>query len=189
MSTSNTIQSQVPVPFHGVFPATSVIGRRNIENLFLLCLSLLPPLFFFSLLRLPAVGRTDGRTAASLKTPKISRSFLLQIFSNLVRKNIENFVQYVEGEPLMVKNMIGAYGNTDIALHGGAMLRECIRYEKLARMTLYDETLWLFFDQVNEDSMRACGLAGGSILSNSPWIFFAYSTLALWGPLCFSMPS
>ncbi len=71
-----------------------------------------------------------------------------QIFSNLVRKNIENFVEYVEGEPLMVKNMIGAYGNTDIALHGGAMLRECIRYENLARMTLYDETLWLFFDQV-----------------------------------------
>lgn len=52
----------------------------------------------------------------------------------------------------MVKNMIGAYGNTDIALHGGAMLRECIRYENLARMTLYDETLWLFFDQVCSDT-------------------------------------
>ena len=77
-----------------------------------------------------------------------------QIFSNLVRKNIENFVEYVEGEPLMVKNMIGAYGNTDIALHGGAMLRECIRYENLARMTLYDETLWLFFDQVKMCTRR-----------------------------------
>eukprot|EP00903_Cladosiphon_okamuranus_P021849 g20086.t1 len=79
--------------------------------------------------------------------PFEARKDVSQIFSNLVRKNIENFVEYVEGEPLMVKNMIGAYGNTDIALHGGAMLRECIRYEKLARMTLYDETLWLFFDQ------------------------------------------
>ncbi|CAM9992667.1 unnamed protein product, partial [Laminaria digitata] len=73
--------------------------------------------------------------------------FFGQIFSNLVRKDIQNFVKYVEGEPLMVKNMIGAYGNTDIALHGGAMLRECIRYKELAEMTLYDETLWLFFDQ------------------------------------------
>ncbi|CAM9271082.1 unnamed protein product, partial [Discosporangium mesarthrocarpum] len=69
-----------------------------------------------------------------------------QIFNNLVRKNTEGFVHYVESEPAMVKNMIGAYGNTDIALHGGAMLRECIRYEALARMTLYDETLWLFFE-------------------------------------------
>ncbi|CAM9411073.1 unnamed protein product, partial [Scytosiphon promiscuus] len=80
--------------------------------------------------------------------PFEARKDVSQIFSNLVRKNIESFVEYVEGEPLMVKNMIGAYGNTDIALHGGAMLRECIRYENLARMTLYDETLWLFFDQV-----------------------------------------
>lgn len=72
-----------------------------------------------------------------------------KIFSNLVRKNIEGFVQYVESKPDMVKNMIGAYGNTDIALHGGAMLRECVRYETLARMTLYDDTLWLFFDQVS----------------------------------------
>ncbi|CBN80051.2 conserved unknown protein (Partial), partial [Ectocarpus siliculosus] len=79
--------------------------------------------------------------------PFEARKDVSQIFSNLVRKNIETFVEYVEGEPLMVKNMIGAYGNTDIALHGGAMLRECIRYKNLARMTLYDETLWLFFDQ------------------------------------------
>lgn len=78
----------------------------------------------------------------------------LQIFSNLVRKNIEGFVQYVEGKPDMVKNMIGAYGNTDIALHGGAMLRECVRYEKLARMTLYDDTLWLFFDQVRKNPRK-----------------------------------
>lgn len=77
-----------------------------------------------------------------------------------MRKNIEKFVEYVEGEPLMVKNMIGAYGNTDIALHGGAMLRECIRYENLARMTLYDETLWLFFDQVGVPWTPFCGWSG-----------------------------
>lgn len=90
-----------------------------------------------------------------------------QIFSNLVRKNIEGFVEYVEGKPLMVKNMIGAYGNTDIALHGGAMLRECIRYENLARMTLYDDTLWLFFDQVSQ-------LTTNSILE--------YAALDAWKP-------
>lgn len=84
------------------------------------------------------------------------RCALFQIFSNLVRKNIEGFVQYVESEPDMVKNMIGAYGNTEIALHGGAMLRECVRYESLAQMTLYDETLWLFFDQAS-----TCGAARG----------------------------
>lgn len=62
----------------------------------------------------------------------------------------------------MVKNMIGAYGNTDIALHGGAMLRECVRYEVLARMTLYDDTLWLFFDQVSfEATIIATGTQGG----------------------------
>ncbi|CAM9153154.1 unnamed protein product [Choristocarpus tenellus] len=94
------------------------------------------------------VSKVMPRLIESLPAlPFEARKDVAQIFNNLVRKNIEGFVHYVEEEPLMVKNMIGAYGNTDIALHGGAMLRECVRYEALARMTLYDETLWLFFDQ------------------------------------------
>lgn len=113
----------------------------------------------FGLLRLrhPCLGELNTRARqAGLMLLFSVRCALFQIFSNLVRKNIEGFVQYVESEPDMVKNMIGAYGNTEIALHGGAMLRECVRYESLARMTLYDETLWLFFDQAS-----TCGAARG----------------------------
>jgi calcium binding protein 39 len=78
--------------------------------------------------------------------PFEARKDVAQVFNNLIRKNWEGFADYVAGDPLMVKNMIGAYGNPDIALLCGSMLRECIRYESLARMTMYDETLWLFFD-------------------------------------------
>lgn len=100
-----------------------------------------------------------------------------QIFSNLVRKDIEGFVQYVEAKPEVVKNLIGAYGNTDIALHGGAMLRECIRYENVARLTLYDETLWLFFDQVA--CPRRQGREGGSVLVNCEFRGIQHWTTAL----------
>jgi Mo25-like len=41
---------------------------------------------------------------------------------------------------------VNAYDNADIALLCGSMLRECVRYESLARATLNDEALWKFFD-------------------------------------------
>ncbi|CAM9805136.1 unnamed protein product [Phaeothamnion confervicola] len=79
--------------------------------------------------------------------PFEARKDVAQVFNNLVRKNVGGFVEYVEKDAPMIKGMIEAYGNPDIALLCGQMLRECIRYEGLARMVLYDQLLWLFFDK------------------------------------------
>eukprot|EP00611_Tribonema_gayanum_P003087 TRINITY_DN12413_c0_g1_i4.p1 TRINITY_DN12413_c0_g1~~TRINITY_DN12413_c0_g1_i4.p1 ORF type:complete len:329 (+),score=137.67 TRINITY_DN12413_c0_g1_i4:121-1107(+) len=78
--------------------------------------------------------------------PFEARKDVAQVFNNLVRKNHEGFADYVAENPTMVKDLILAYGNPDIAILCGSMLRECIRYESLARATLADDMLWLFFD-------------------------------------------
>ena len=44
--------------------------------------------------------------------------------------------------------LIFRYENQDIALHCGLMLRECIRYESLARIILYHEKFFRFFHYV-----------------------------------------
>eukprot|EP00953_Heterococcus_sp_UTEX-ZZ885_P015498 8725-Heterococcus_DN1.PRE.5 len=46
----------------------------------------------------------------------------------------------------MLALQVNAYDNADIALLCGSMLRECVRYESLARATLNDAALWKFFD-------------------------------------------
>jgi Mo25-like len=46
----------------------------------------------------------------------------------------------------MIALQVNAYDNADIALLCGSMLRECVRYESLARATLNDAALWKFFD-------------------------------------------
>jgi Mo25-like len=47
---------------------------------------------------------------------------------------------------LVIALQVNAYDNADIALLCGSMLRECVRYESLARATLNDAALWKFFD-------------------------------------------
>jgi calcium binding protein 39 len=46
----------------------------------------------------------------------------------------------------MVLELIGYYTMPDVALTCGTMLRECIRYDELARATLDCDLLWTFFD-------------------------------------------
>jgi len=41
-----------------------------------------------------------------------------------------------------------SYDNQDIALNCGIMLRECLRHEPLARIVLYSEHFWRFFNYV-----------------------------------------
>ncbi|CAM9456751.1 unnamed protein product [Chrysoparadoxa australica] len=79
--------------------------------------------------------------------PFEARKDVAQVINNLVRKNYQGFVDFIAAEEgATVRAMIGAYGNADVALLCGSMLRECIRYENLARLALQDEAIWLFFD-------------------------------------------
>ncbi len=79
--------------------------------------------------------------------PFESRKDVAQMFNNLVRRNHDGFAGYVANDMNMVDMMIGAYGNPSTALLCGSMLRECIRYESIARRVLNGESLWLFFDE------------------------------------------
>eukprot|EP00612_Vaucheria_litorea_P002089 CAMPEP_0171456462 /NCGR_PEP_ID=MMETSP0945-20130129/2935_1 /TAXON_ID=109269 /ORGANISM="Vaucheria litorea, Strain CCMP2940" /LENGTH=346 /DNA_ID=CAMNT_0011981883 /DNA_START=89 /DNA_END=1129 /DNA_ORIENTATION=+ len=78
--------------------------------------------------------------------PFETRKDLTQVFNNLIRKNHGNFCEFVARNPPMIFELIEAYENPEIAILCGSMLRECVRYESLARMVLYDDRLWKFFD-------------------------------------------
>ncbi len=78
--------------------------------------------------------------------PFESRKDVAQMFNNLVRRNHDGFAEYIATDTYMVDMMIGAYRNPSTALLCGSMLRECIRYENIARKVLNDPSLWLFFD-------------------------------------------
>jgi calcium binding protein 39 len=64
----------------------------------------------------------------------------------LIHKNICNFAAYVQAHFSMVLELIGYYTMPDVSLTCGTMLRECIRYDELARTTLESDMLWAFFD-------------------------------------------
>ena len=68
------------------------------------------------------------------------------IFSNLIRKNIYNFVQYIESNPRIINLLSEGYSKSESALNCGSILRECIRHDNLAKILLYSDCLWKFFD-------------------------------------------
>lgn len=78
-----------------------------------------------------------------LLLPFEARKDAAQIFNNLVHKNIANFVQYISANIHIVDMLIDGYNQPDIALNGGAMLRECVRYDDLARAILYSDKFWV----------------------------------------------
>ena len=63
-----------------------------------------------------------------------------------MHKNIDSFVPYMTEHFDAILKIVEGYSNPDIALNSGTMLRECIRYEELARRLLQSDQLWLFFD-------------------------------------------
>ncbi|CAE7519457.1 Cab39l [Symbiodinium microadriaticum] len=78
--------------------------------------------------------------------PFEARKDTAQIFNNLMHKDVDGFVSYMGRNFRSVLKIAEGYANPDIALNSGSMLRECIRYEDLARQFLQSEQLWLFFD-------------------------------------------
>jgi len=68
------------------------------------------------------------------------------IYNNLVRKNINNFAQYLTENIDILQTLLLGYLSSDSALSCGSMLRESIRHENLARYILFSESLWAFFD-------------------------------------------
>jgi calcium binding protein 39 len=80
--------------------------------------------------------------------PFEARKDMTLIFNQLLRKNYGEVVDMIaEKFDPVVTRLVRGYKSPDTALSCGSMLRECIRYEKLALALFNSDLLWLFFDK------------------------------------------
>lgn len=80
-----------------------------------------------------------------------SRKDAVLIFNNLLRRQIGTrlpTVEYVCQHREILTALMTGYRNQELALNCGVMLRECFRYEDLARLIMYSDDFYLFFEYV-----------------------------------------
>lgn len=73
------------------------------------------------------------------------------IFNHLLRRQIGTrtpTVEYICTRPEILTALMEGYENQEVALVCGQMLRECCRYEELARIMLYSDNFYKFFSYV-----------------------------------------
>ncbi|KAG2646511.1 hypothetical protein PVAP13_2KG512500 [Panicum virgatum] len=86
--------------------------------------------------------------------PKLNletRKDATQVVANLQRQQVSSKIvasEYLESNKDLLDILISGYENMDIALHYGAMLRECIRHQSIARYVLESEHMKKFFDYI-----------------------------------------
>ncbi|KAH7404860.1 hypothetical protein KP509_15G047500 [Ceratopteris richardii] len=71
-----------------------------------------------------------------------------QVIANLQRQQVQSRIiasDYLESNKDLLDTLVAGYENMDMALHYGAMLRECIRHQVAARYVLESESLRKFF--------------------------------------------
>nr|CAG4646305.1 EOG090X07E2 [Macrothrix elegans] len=74
-----------------------------------------------------------------------------QIFNNILRRQIGTrspTVEYICTKPEILFTLVQGYEHQEIALNCGTMLRECARYEALAKILLYSDDFYNFFKYV-----------------------------------------
>ncbi|KAJ6639629.1 Protein Mo25 [Pseudolycoriella hygida] len=74
-----------------------------------------------------------------------------QVFNNVLRRQIGTrspTVEYICTKPEILFTLIAGYEHQEIALNCGTMLRECARYEALAKIMLHSEEFFNFFRYV-----------------------------------------
>ncbi|XP_052217093.1 protein Mo25-like [Dreissena polymorpha] len=79
------------------------------------------------------------------------RKDVAQIFNNLLRRQIGTrnpTVEHLVSRKEIVLELMKGYESQEIALNCGMMLRECCRYEQLAKIMLCDEQFYNFFTYV-----------------------------------------
>ncbi|CAN6459933.1 unnamed protein product [Victoria cruziana] len=86
--------------------------------------------------------------------PKLNleaRKDATQVVANLQRQQVHSRLiacDYLESNKDLMDILVSGYENMDIALHYGAMLRECIRHQSIARYVLESEHIKKFFDYI-----------------------------------------
>lgn len=79
------------------------------------------------------------------------RKDVVVIFNNLLRRQIGTrypTVEYITSKPKILIDLVKGYETQEIALSCGSMLRECIRYEALAKNLMEDSSFYNFFQYV-----------------------------------------
>jgi len=74
-----------------------------------------------------------------------------QIFNNVLRRHIGTrtpTVEYICTSPEILFTLCRGYEQQEIALNCGTMLRECVRYEALAKIVLHSDHFFNFFKYV-----------------------------------------
>merc|ERR1719266_2550578 len=75
----------------------------------------------------------------------------VQIFNSILRRQIGTrtpTVEYICTKPEIIFTLCRGYETQEIALNCGTMLRECVRYEALAKILLQSEQFYEFFKYV-----------------------------------------
>ncbi|KAL0300879.1 UNVERIFIED_CONTAM: putative MO25-like protein [Sesamum radiatum] len=86
--------------------------------------------------------------------PKLNletRKDATQVVANLQRQQVQSRLiacDYLEKNIDLMDILIAGYEDIDLALHYGAMLRECIRHQSVARYVLESEHMRKFFDYI-----------------------------------------
>ncbi|KAF3790701.1 putative MO25-like protein [Nymphaea thermarum] len=89
-----------------------------------------------------------------ISLPKLNleaRKDATQVVANLQRQQVHSRLiacDYLESNKDLMDILVSGYENMDIALHYGAMLRECIRHQSIARYVLESEHVKKFFDYI-----------------------------------------
>lgn len=77
-----------------------------------------------------------------------SRKDVVQIFNNLLRRQIGNRLPTVEyicaRREDVIFSALAGYGNEEIALNTGMILREMLKHEQLAKILLYSDQFYMF---------------------------------------------
>ncbi|XP_043214233.1 protein Mo25-like [Amphibalanus amphitrite] len=74
-----------------------------------------------------------------------------QIFNNILRRQIGSrspTVEHICTKTEILFCLMKGYEHQEVALHCGSMMRECARYEPLAKIMLYSEEFYNFFTYV-----------------------------------------
>ncbi|XP_059307133.1 putative MO25-like protein At5g47540 isoform X2 [Lycium ferocissimum] len=80
-----------------------------------------------------------------------TRKDATQVVANLQRQQVQSRLiacDYLEANIDLMDVLVLGYENADMALHYGAMLRECIRHQSVARYVLESEHMKKFFDYI-----------------------------------------
>lgn len=86
--------------------------------------------------------------------PKLNlevRKDVTQVVANLQRQQVHSRLiasDYLEANKDLLDILIAGYENTDIALHYGSMLRDCIRHQSIARYVLESDNMKKFFGYI-----------------------------------------